>query len=113
MHASPKRGETPVDVARRAAAASNAISKGTIERIAALIVEPLIQCASGMAMYDPEYLRLARALCDRYEVHLICDEIAVGCGRTGTFFAHQQAAIRRTSSACRKASPAATCRCRS
>ena len=47
-----------------------------------------------MAMYDPEYLRLARALCDRYEVHLICDEIAVGCGRTGTFFAHEQAEIR-------------------
>ena len=45
-----------------------------------------------MAMYDPEYLRLARQLCDRFEVHLICDEIAVGCGRTGTFFAHEQAA---------------------
>ena len=47
-----------------------------------------------MAMYDPEYLRLARQLCDRHEVHLICDEIAVGCGRTGTFFAHEQAEIR-------------------
>jgi adenosylmethionine-8-amino-7-oxononanoate aminotransferase len=47
-----------------------------------------------MAMYDPEYLRLARQLCDRHDVHLICDEIAVGCGRTGTFFAHEQAAIR-------------------
>ena len=47
-----------------------------------------------MAMYDPEYLRLARQLCDRHEVHLICDEIAVGCGRTGTFFAHEQADIR-------------------
>ncbi|MBI4995588.1 MAG: adenosylmethionine--8-amino-7-oxononanoate transaminase [Rhodocyclales bacterium] len=61
---------------------------------AALILEPLVQCAAGMAMHDPEYLRLARTVCDRHEVHLICDEIAVGCGRTGSFFAHQQAGIR-------------------
>lgn len=87
-------GETPADVARRAAAGLEKHLAEHHESIAALIVEPLIQCASGMAMYDPEYLRLARALCDRYEVHLICDEIAVGCGRTGTFFAHDQAGIK-------------------
>jgi len=87
-------GESAVDVARRTAAALEAHLETHHQHIAALIVEPLIQCASGMAMYDPEYLRLARALCDRYEVHLICDEIAVGCGRSGTFFAHQQADIR-------------------
>ena len=86
-------GETPADVARRAAAALEAHLAQHHATIAALIVEPLIQCASGMAMYDPEYLRLARALCDRYDVHLICDEIAVGCGRTGTFFAHEQAGL--------------------
>ena len=86
-------GETPVDVARRAAAALEQHLEQHHQTIAALIVEPLIQCASGMAMYDPDYLRLARALCNRYEVHLICDEIAVGCGRTGTFFAHEQAGI--------------------
>ena len=90
---SARDGETPFDVARRAAAALEAHLAEHHPSIAALIVEPLIQCASGMAMYDPEYLRRARALCDHYEVHLICDEIAVGCGRTGTFFAHQQAGI--------------------
>jgi adenosylmethionine---8-amino-7-oxononanoate aminotransferase len=84
-------GESPADVARRAAAALEAKLAAEGESIAALIVEPLVQGATGMAMYDPEYLRLARRLCDRYEVHLICDEIAVGCGRTGTFFAHEQA----------------------
>ena len=62
-------------------------------QIAALIVEPLVQCATGFVMYDPEYLRRARQLCDQYQVHLICDEIAVGFGRTGTFFAHEQAGI--------------------
>ncbi|MBU1364774.1 MAG: adenosylmethionine--8-amino-7-oxononanoate transaminase [Gammaproteobacteria bacterium] len=87
-------GESPADVARRAAAALESHLERHGETIAALIVEPLVQGAAGMAMYDPEYLRLARQLCDRYEVHLICDEIAVGCGRTGTFFAHEQAEIR-------------------
>ena len=87
-------GESPADVARRAAASLERLLEQHHQHIAALIVEPLIQCASGMAMYDPEYLRLARALCDQFEVHLICDEIAVGCGRTGTFFAHEQAGIK-------------------
>jgi len=87
-------GESPADVARRAAAALEDHLERHGEHIAALIVEPLVQGAAGMAMYDPEYLRLARQLCDRFEVHLICDEIAVGCGRTGTFFAHEQASIR-------------------
>jgi adenosylmethionine-8-amino-7-oxononanoate aminotransferase len=64
------------------------------EETAAVIVEPLVQCAGGMRMYDPVYLALLRKACDRYEVHLIADEVAVGFGRTGTLFACEQAAIR-------------------
>ena len=62
-------------------------------RCAALIVEPLIQGASGMRMHGPEVLRALRALCTTHGVHLIADEIAVGCGRTGSFFACEQADI--------------------
>jgi adenosylmethionine-8-amino-7-oxononanoate aminotransferase len=86
-------GETPADVAARAATGLERWLAEHHATTAALIVEPLVQCATGMAMHDPSYLRQARALCDRYQVHLIADEIAVGCGRTGRFFACEEAGI--------------------
>ena len=86
-------GESDVDVALRAAAEFEALLQQRADNIAAIIVEPLVQCAAGMAMHDPVYLTEMRRLCDQYGVHLIADEIAVGCGRTGTFFATEQAGV--------------------
>ena len=88
-----QEGESALQVAERAAQELQRTLQMHEGKIAAVIVEPLVQCASGMAMHDPHYLRLVRELCDRYQVHLIFDEIAVGCGRTGTFFACEQAAV--------------------
>ena len=61
--------------------------------VCAVILEPLVQCAGGMRMHHPAYLRRVRQLCDAHGVFLIADEIAVGFGRTGTMFACEQAAI--------------------
>jgi adenosylmethionine-8-amino-7-oxononanoate aminotransferase len=79
--------------ARKAAADVERLFTERADKIAAIIIEPLVQCATGMAMHDPLYLKLVRELCDRHSVHLILDEIAVGCGRTGTFFACEQAGV--------------------
>jgi adenosylmethionine-8-amino-7-oxononanoate aminotransferase len=84
----PRRGIT-VDEAAAALEAHLARHHATT---AALIVEPLVQGASGMVMYDAAYLRRARALCTRFDVHLIADEIMTGFGRTGTLFAWERTA---------------------
>jgi adenosylmethionine-8-amino-7-oxononanoate aminotransferase len=73
-----------------ALAAMRALLADRHAQIACVIVEPLIQGAAGMVMYSPDYLRGLRALTREFGVHLIADEIAVGCGRTGTFFAWEQ-----------------------
>lgn len=88
-----REGEDAADVAARALEDVRKLFEARAEHIAALIVEPLVQCAAGMAMHDPSYVSGLRELTERYGVHLIADEIAVGCARTGTFFACEQAGI--------------------
>ena len=87
-------GETWAEHSRRKFSALEAVLERHAGEIAAVIVEPLVQCAAGMRMYDPVYLQLLRSACDQHEVLLIADEIAVGFGRTGTLFACEQAGIR-------------------
>jgi len=81
------------EAAREAASGLESIFKEKGTEISALIIEPLIQCSGYMHMYHPLYITLARKLCDRYDIHLIADEIAVGFGRTGKMFACEHAGV--------------------
>ena len=85
---------SPADGIDESAAALEKLLDTRHNEIAALIVEPLVQGASGMRMYDAAWLARARALCTRYSVHLIADEIMTGFGRTGTMFACEQANVK-------------------
>jgi adenosylmethionine-8-amino-7-oxononanoate aminotransferase len=86
-------GESAEAFALRCAEALESYVAAHYADLAAFIIEPLVQCAAGMGMYHPAYLRRVREICNQYEVHLIADEIAVGFGRTGTMFACEQANV--------------------
>jgi len=86
-------GESWADYSIRRFAGMERILSEHAGEVCAVIVEPLVQCAGSMRMYDPVYITRLREACDRYGVHLIADEIAVGFGRTGTMFACEQAGI--------------------
>src|ERR1044072_8674787 len=64
------------------------------ERLAAVIVEPLVQGAAGMLVADPSAFGVLRVACAETGVLLICDEVATGFGRTGTLFASEQCGLR-------------------
>jgi len=82
-----------IEAAQEALEAYELLLQEKSNEIAALIVEPLVQGAGGMVMYHPYFLAHAKALCERYGVHFIADEIMVGFGRTGSMFACEQAGI--------------------
>src|SRR5262249_30201442 len=63
------------------------------DEIAAVVLEPRVQGAAGMRLYGAEYLRHARALCDRHEIPLVFDEVFSGYGRTGSMWACESSGV--------------------
>ena len=82
-----------IEAAHVAAIEFEALCKQRADEISAIILEPLIQGAGSMHMYHPEFLVHVREICDKYDVHLIADEVMVGFGRTGELFACSHANI--------------------
>jgi len=89
----PVPKDMSIEAAEDAAKEFEELCKKRADEISAIIVEPLIQGAGYMHMYHPEFLVLLRAICTKYNVHLIADEVMVGFGRTGELFACSKANI--------------------
>ncbi|MBW2314164.1 MAG: adenosylmethionine--8-amino-7-oxononanoate transaminase [Deltaproteobacteria bacterium] len=82
----------PAD-AGTAAAALEELVAAHADEIAAVVLEPMVQGASGMRIYDADYLREARRICDEHDTFLVFDEVFTGYGRTGTMWAADHAGI--------------------
>lgn len=82
-----------IEAAKSAAAEFEELCKARADEISAIILEPLVQGAGYMHMYNSEFLVLVRNICNSYNIHLIADEVMVGFGRTGELFACQKANI--------------------
>lgn len=88
----PSPGDPEVGLERAIAELEQCLEREA-HRVAALVLEPLVQGAAGMRIYDPAYLRAARTLCDAHDVFLVADEVFTGYGRTGLLWACQHAGI--------------------
>lgn len=89
----PVPKDATVESAKEAAEKFEELCNKRADEISAIILEPLVQGAGYMHMYHSDFLVYIRDICDRYDVHLIADEVMVGFGRTGELFACQNANI--------------------
>lgn len=89
----PSPKDMSVEAAREAALEFEALCSKRASEISAIILEPLVQGAGSMQMYNKEFLILVREICTKYDIHFIADEVMVGFGRTGEMFACQSASV--------------------
>lgn len=81
------KAKTLVECGKHCLEEIEGILKSHAHEIAALVVEPLLQGAGGMITQPPGFVKALRALCDRYDIFLIADEVLTGFGRLGRMFA--------------------------
>ena len=79
--------------AERCAAELSRVLESQADTLAAVVVEPVVQGAAGMQIYDPDFLRAAREACDEHDIFLVFDEVFAGYGRTGPMWAGEHAAV--------------------